>query len=256
MPEGRSKPCPAQDPRQILRPFLATRLIACLWLGGPVTAQDLGDSVILQPQLLPDLDAMPRLKGNDPVAQRINEQLEGMDHEILEESEGCRNPPDSTWYRGVEIAFAVPRYLSIFTLNEIWCDGMLHPVSFFETPTFDLATGDQVDWSEIFPRGYIAKDAPHYDPSVITGSPLLFSLYFVLNGQMPTECREAIASDVDRFQVWLDAKEGGLVMSPLGLAHAIRSCGDRVILSPGVLEEIGAAPAVIEELRAASAPEP
>lgn len=224
-----------------MRPPKVCALLAVLALADIAAAQDAAQGALSsQPPLAETIDSLPRLSGLTVAALRINAQMDKDDDKILELALACRAPPPNSWWeRDMQIAFSGPGFLSLRTLNDFYCDGAAHPNWYLETPTYDLVTGQHVDWRQMLPANLLSPQLQRFDLAVVNGSPQLVELYLRSNPTSSPRCQDEIAASVTYFRLWLSAQDSGLMLIPDGLAYAVQACGDPVILSVATLREIG-----------------
>lgn len=227
-----------------MRKPIGFTLVALTCLAGPVWA----DMLRQPPALAPGMARLPRLTAEDPAARKINADLERTDRDIKDYALPCSAEPGSWWYRQTKVAFAGPRFLSLETFNDHYCVGAAHPETFLETPTYDLATGEQVNWRLLLPADLLAPQPRRFDLSVIKGSQQMVALYLGAVPNLPEDCREVILSDVQYFRLWLSQKDGGLLVVPDDLSHAGRACGDPAVFDPSMLVRAGGAPVLTDAL--------
>lgn len=196
------------------------------------------------------MESLPRLVENAPAARKINADLERIDRQIRDDALSCWAKPKSWWYRDTKLSFASPGFLSLEAFNDVYCDGAAHPITFLETPTYDLATGEHVNWRQLLPPNLLAPQPQRFDLAVIKGSAQMVTLYLRAIPDAPEECRTLIASEVNYFRLWLSQEAGGLMVLPDDLPHANRACGDAAVFTKPMLAEIGASPALTTALAA------
>ncbi len=204
------------------------------------------------PDLTPDIQALPRLLATTPAMARINDQLSQLDAKETSWAANCDvDPPNSYVERAVGVVFAGPRYFGLLTLNESFCPGAAHPNSGAMPLTFDLATGAEVNWPDLFPSKL--QDPirhPNWTGYVI-GSKALTALYLSQAADMDAGCSPEIVSDNNGyFHVWPSAVDRGLVLQPTGLAYSNQACADPVVLSTAILRREGFPDELIAALEA------
>lgn len=198
-------------------------------------------SLIFPPPLTPEVQALPRLVASTAAMDHINAQLSQLDARELSWASGCDTDPPRTYFaRGVRIVFAGPRYLGLLTVNESFCQGAAHGAHFAMPLTFDLATGAEVNWPDLFPR--LLQDPVHrpHRTDYIIGAQRLTSLYLSHATDMDAECRATILDDNNGyFRAWMSATDQGLVLMPSGLSYASQACADPVALPVATLRAEG-----------------
>lgn len=154
------------------------------------------------------------------------------------------------WSTDVDVTYLSGRFLSLQINSEWFCAGA-HPDSGQAPITIDLRTGTLIDWARMFKPGVLntaEKPAPNkgrlaavYLARYITGH----------SKNDPDDCIGTLRDD-DFLEpaIWLDAKSGGLMVSPQ-LAHvAAATCGDSIAISPDQLASLVIDPALVEDIRA------
>lgn len=194
------------------------------------------------------MESLPRLVDNDAAARKINADLERIDQEIKDDASSCRERQNSWWYRDTKVSFAAPGFLSLEAFNDVYCDGAAHPFTFLETPTYDLATGEHVNWRQLLPANLLAPQPQRFDLAVIKGSAQLVTLYLRAIPDAPEECRILIAAEASYFRLWLSEEAGGLMVLPDDLPFSDQACADPALFTEAMLAEIGASPALTNAL--------
>lgn len=207
-------------------------------------------SLIFPPPLTPDVQALPRLVATTAAMDRINAHLSHLDAKKLSWAIGCNTDPPRTYVeRGVDIVFAGPRYLGLLTLNASSCQGAAHGAHFALPLTFDLATGAEVNWPDLFPPFLQDPVRRPHRTDYIIGVQRLNSLYLSHATDMDAECRAAIADDNNGyFRAWPSAADRGLMLMPAGLAHANQACADPVVFPAALLRREGFPAVLLEAL--------
>lgn len=216
---------------------------------GPLAAQS--PDVTFPPELVADIQSLPRLSGPDPASMRINARLAELDARVLREATACNSdPPNSVYARQVRVVFAGPGLLGLTTQTELFCPGAAHGSLFTQGFTFDLTTGLQLHWPDLFPTHLLAPVQPDDTTFGVRGSPALMALYLSEIPDLPDECRLALQGNQGWFRVWPDAAERGLALLPAGLPHAHQDCADPVVLPIPLLREHGFDASLIANLAA------
>lgn len=229
------------------RPGVRLRIAGAMLLAGvcPVVAQTQAPThapvaLIHQPDLTPDIRALPRLESATAAARSINDQLSRLDAEMLSWAVSCdTDPPTTRVRRGVEVAFAGPDYLSVLMQIEVYCPGAAHGNHALVPLTFDLASGEEVRWRDMVPAPLQDPERPRKTADFIIGTSALTSQYVSWATDLDAECKAVILAENDAyFRLWPSALDQGLVLLPTGLSHANQACADPVALPLAVLREM------------------
>ena len=261
---------------------ITSAAIAALMLGlaacgqgqaaGPenVAAAANATTLVDKPRLSADIEAMPRLSGDSPAIVRLNAELDRLDATAVADAGECGQTADSQegdgWTRSITRPMTGPAYLTLREHLEIFCGGAYPSTS--QTPiTWDLSTGERVNWVALLPGLGLAQDQPEpgmpADYVYSVRSPRLEALYErkMLTEATDAEWREQCqdvwtpkASDElgQGFRVWADAEHGGVAIDA-DYAHVVQACGGTVYLTADEMREAGAPAALIDALAAAKA---
>lgn len=216
-----------------------------------------GVTFVARPDLAESVEALPRLAGDSPAIVAINADLENRDAEAR--AGGCDG--GGGFERGVMQPMTGPGYITFWISEGYYCDGAAHP-SFDQTAlTYDLATGQPVDWVAAAPglqltRGDTTDMPATYVPPV--SSTVLTTWYSrKMLASTDTErlgdCGDVwtVESIADSsFRIWLNAQDGGLSVAP-DFAHVIQACADSATLTPAEMREFGVSQAMIDAVTAA-----
>ena len=200
----------------------------------------------------------PPLAGeSDPMAQKINKALAGLDKKFAAEAAKCRKSGrDNEANRTVRVMLKGAHYYSLVA-NDEWSCGGAHPDTDSLALTYDLATGRPVDWVKMLPGLALAGSTDStFDGTVIgvVASQKLTDLYMAEDKKRPDydeDCTDALTGGDLTFQLWPTAKEGGLALQPANLPHVVASCADDVVIPAARLSEFGMPAALKEDLAAA-----
>lgn len=227
-----------------------------------------GDPILVEkPRLSADIEAMPRLSGDGPAIVRINAELDRLDATAVADAGECGRMADSQegdgWTRTITRPMTGPAYLTLREHLEIFCGGAYPSTS--QTPiTWDLSTGERVNWVALLPGlGLVQDQAEEGMPTdyvYSVRSPRLETLYErkMLAETTDAERREAcqdvwkpLADDElgQGFRVWADAEHGGVAIDA-DYAHVVQACGGTVYLTADEMREAGAPAALIDALAA------
>ncbi|MGP0059838.1 MAG: hypothetical protein ACLPID_11190 [Beijerinckiaceae bacterium] len=209
------------------------------------------------PPIAKDFEALPRLvTGARPkIIAKINNELARADAAARQERVECLREDYGFWERGVSTKMQGPRYLSLLVSNFVNCGGA-HPNNDRSVQVFDLHNGKRPDWVKLLPGLDLhAKiESGGGDTRTAIRSEKLTQVYRDgwkrVHGDDP-ECAEEINSTELSFNLWPDAKEGGVVADPTSLRHAMQACGDDVTIDLDKLKSLGADPQLLKALDAA-----
>lgn len=192
------------------------------------------------PPLAENVSSLPRVVAQDAVMRRINTSLAERDRAEQDWVLECNSdPPRSIVERSVEVAFVGPRYFALVVADAFSCPGAAHPNDFVLPLTFDLTTGLEVDWRNLFPKHLLRTEAPATGFDGVIGSAALTDLYLSVAVTLDQDCRDEIVGNDGYFHVWPSARDRGLILMPAGLAHAMRACADPVVLPVTLLRAAG-----------------
>lgn len=225
-------------------------ILGVLGVTGPVGADALPEGLVPQSPLAEGLTAMPRLAGSGGAVDKVNARLDALDRSILEAMSDCEDGPNRFWERWVDVTLATPGFLGLVSHSAFFCSGAAHPDSFSEALTFDLATGSEVDWNEVFPPDLRSPGGFPFESSVLRGSVRLTDAYVAQNAALDAECREVVAGRPHDFVVYPDGKSASLVLIPDDLAYAEKACADPVAIPVPVLRSLGVLHPVLDALSA------
>jgi hypothetical protein len=186
--------------------------------------------LITSPDLADGVAALPRLTAPSPAAARINADFAAPDADAAKFGADCNtDPPRSLHERFTTVTFAGPAYLSLLDRTSFNCPGAAHPNYVAAPLTYDLASGDEVDWQALFPSVLLARGSQP-QPDAVKASPTLVALYFAHATAMDAECRGELVRFPPSFAVWRDADEGAMVLMQASHPRVMRSCADAVTL--------------------------
>ena len=202
--------------------------------------------------LADNVEAFPKLIGDDPIFAQINADLSQRDADALAQSQDCLSQAGSDWAHFISVTFAGPHYLNYVATNDYYCASAAHPNSDLSSIAYDLTTGRLVDWRDLLPPALVASEFPDEGPAGgAVGSDALTSLYLA---HYPADTDEACPSVVREnelhFLFRLDAAEHALMMFPAYLPHAVQVCGEVATIPLAELRGLGAAPKLISALAA------
>jgi hypothetical protein len=227
-------------------------------------------TLVDKPRLSVDIEAMPRLAGDSPAIIRLNAELDRLDATAVADAGECGRMADSEegdgWTRSITRPMTGPAYLTLREHLEIFCGGAYPSTS--QTPiTWDLSTGDRVNWVAALPGLGLVQDQPEEgmptDYVYSVRSPRLEALYErkmiaeATDAEWRDQCKDVWTPKAgdelgQGFRVWADAEHGGVAIDA-DYAHVVQACGGTVYLTADEMREAGAPAALIDALTAAKA---
>jgi hypothetical protein len=214
------------------------------------------------------IDSFPRLAPPlGPFPARINAILGVADERVRAEITDCRTAddgqpePNSSWERTVRIKMAGPRFLSLADTHNSFCGGA-YPNATPLFATFDLDTGETIDWATYLPADLAAGARQTTDlnglPSPRLTAPALIAWYRKaaleqLDADMRADCAEAYAREDLSVMLWLDARREGLGVLTDSFPHVIQACAQEAIMPLAELKARGADRRLTDALEAAHA---
>jgi hypothetical protein len=203
-------------------------------------------TLIPRPELAPDAEALPRLSGDSPAIVRINAELDRMDAAARAEMAECGG---GEWERWVTQPMTGPGYLTLRVHTSISCGGP-YPSNNQVVITWDLATGQRLDWTRTLPGLSLTADtldeAPQdYVPNVSSATLAAWYSRKMLAGadrEMLQECADVWSTQAlngTSFKIWLDAESSGVVVEP-DFPHVIQACAEPATLTVAELQGYGA----------------
>lgn len=227
-------------------------------------------TLVEKPRLSADIEALPRLAGDNPGIVRINAEFDRLDAAAAASATECAemagDGPGGGWSRTITRPMTGPAYLVLREHLDVYCGGA-YPSTSQTAITYDLSTGERANWAALLPGLGLVQDQPEEgmpaDYIYSIRSPQLETLYErkMLAEATDAEWREQ-CQDVWKpkagdepgqgFRVWADAEHGGVAIDA-DYAHAVQACGGTVYLSADEMRAAGALAALIDALTAAKA---
>jgi hypothetical protein len=211
------------------------------------------------PPLFKDSDSMPRIVSpGTPAAARINADLARIDAQWVAETRECRKAAEGgeTYFtRGYSMRMRGPDYFALLISEEEDCGGV-HPSNALTPLTYDLATGERVEWLKLFAPAAKVRRAyepePGEAPSDLFRSPVLHAIYLKQvraggSGADWEECASSLEDPELAFQIVPNAEEGAVELLP-ELPRVVMACGDSAYLTPADLGRLGVEPRLISAL--------
>lgn len=209
------------------------------------------------------IDAYPRIAAPATAETAlINEELVKADARVKNAARDCNqgsNYDDGQWRREVGVPFRYGDFLSLVAADTWTCTTFSG--SFLNTVTYDLTTGEPVDWRKLLlprvagdPAQGVGGDASKLSLVV---SPILNEVYRrkVLIGMGSDEqsgCANAFERDYT-MMLWLDAEREAVAMRGVGFPPALSACAREETLVPDELVLLKSPQRLLDILKAAHA---
>lgn len=220
------------------------------------------------PKLSEDVEALPRLAGEGPGVARINAEFDRMDAEAVVQARECTTMAEDSpgggggWTRWITRPMTGPAYLTVREHLDLYCGGA-YPSTSQTAVTYDVATGERIDWARAVPGLNLTSatfdDVPQ-DYVALVQSAALGAWYSAKMLALPdaewvAQCRDVFdpaALGEQTFNIWADAEKGGVTVQP-DFAHVVQACADNATLTAEDLRRFNADPRLIEAITAAHA---
>jgi hypothetical protein len=205
----------------------------------------------------PRLTAFP----NPAIMAKVNAALAKQEADDRDSRSDCiqsvleaKDKPDADTYRtDISVTYLSPHYLSVNVVSSYYCGGP-YPTTGAEAPlTFDLATGEPVDWKTIFKPGFLPPDDGE-DSAHPSGLAKIYKARYRRGETGADDCRGVIDDPSVSLSpiLWLSAKSG-LVVEP-DFPHVSAACADALDLSPASLAPYVMNTAFLADLKATVRP--
>jgi hypothetical protein len=241
--------------------MIAILALSCGLVGVSAHAEPM--TLSLPPPLAKDMPALPRIAAPlTPASLRINTALAKADASWRGFIAACRQQAgaDFDLERSNQVAMRGPRYLSL-TIGYSYSCGGAHPDAGTIALVYDLDTGAPVNWARLLPKALV--DATSLDSAgdgstigLITSKTLqaIYAREALAAGDadFKADCADVVNQDGLAFQVWPDAKAGGLMLVP-DLPHVVLACGDPQLVSIQALRGLGVGAPLLPAIEAAHA---
>ncbi len=225
-------------------------------------------SLIEKPKLSEDIEALPRLAAEGPGIMRINAEFDRRDAAAVSEAGECASMAQENanggggWSRSITRPMTGPAYLTVREHLELYCGGA-YPSTAQTAITYDVSTGERVDWAKALPGLSLTtpafEDMPQdYVPlvqSAALGAWYSARMLAVPDAEWVAQCREVFdpaALAEQTFNIWADAENGGVTVAP-DFAHVAQACADSATLTAADLSQFNADPKLAEAIAAAHA---
>jgi len=201
----------------------------------------------------PRLTAFP----NAAIMAKVNAALAKQEADDRDSRSDCiksvleaKDKPDADTYRTeISVTYLSPHYLSVNVVSSYYCGGP-SPTAGAESPlTFDLTTGDPVDWKTVFKPGFLPPDDGE-DSAHPSGLLKFYKARYRKGEVEEDDCRSVIDDPSLSLSpiLWLSAK-AGLVVQP-DFPHVTAACADDLDLSPATLAPYVTSATFIADLKA------
>ena len=242
-----------------------TIAILALALGLAAGSAQAGTLILFQPPpLAKGMPALPRITGAlTPADARINTALGKVDASWRAFIKDCRDQAgkDADVERSNQVAMNGPGYFAV-TIGYSYDCGGAHPDGGSIALVYDLGTGRPVNWAQLLPKALVS--AVHTDTAgdgttigLVVTSKAMRDLYVhkafaTLGREDRKDCADTLNAPDLAFQIWPDAKAGGLGLQP-DLPHVVMACGDPQVISVAELRRLGVAEPLLSAIEAAHA---
>jgi len=218
-------------------------------------------SLVKPRDLREEIEAMPQIVApKTPATMKINRALKARDREVLARQRACTKqarelgrPSAAGIGRWSWVKMRGPEFLTIESGNSSLC-ATPYEARWLDSMTYDLRTGDVVDWTQLMPGLTVVSYEEYRAPPQVKGRALharFMKAYRLLRDEDP-ECIEAIdRPDEAEFVLVPDPKDGGLRVQPSFLPHVIQACEDSVTLDAADMRTLGVAPRLVDAIQAA-----
>jgi len=215
------------------------------------------------PPLAKAIPALPRIAAPaTPAIARINTALAKEDASWRAFIKDCRSQAgaDFDMERSNQVAMAGPGYFAV-TIGYSYDCGGAHPDGGAIALVYDLNTGAPVNWARLLPKSLVdavSTDSAGDGTTIgLIASKTLQKIYArealaAGDADFKANCADTVGQDGLTFQVWPDAKAGGLMLQP-DLPHVVLACGDPQVISIQTLKSLGVAAPLLSAIEAAHA---
>jgi len=213
-----------------------------------------------RPDLAEGVGSLPRLVGEGGAVAAINADLDRRD--AAAGVTGCEDGGGG-FERGVTQPMTGPGFISFWISEGRFCEGTAHPSFDQSAITYDLATGQAVDWVAAAPGLELTRGDTIGQPvGYVSGvSSTVLSGWYSAEALASTD-QEHAEQCADRwtpealegvgFRIWLDAQNGGLSINPQ-FAHVSQGCADTATLNAEEMRRFGVSPTIIDAVATAHA---
>lgn len=238
-------------------------LVFLLLLGGMREDQAAATPLIGRPDLAEGVEVLPRLTGDDLAARQFEHLTGALDSAGILERAHClaATPQQSQWSRSVSAPMAGPKFASLVVRDFASCGDDQTRITEMRM-TYDLRTGDTIDWPDVLPADLIEpRDQADtldflYEATVRSKALIAWHTDHVLesmDAQTRLDCEDRITdqSISNGLQIWLDAERGGLAMAPALTARDASACAQSSVMPTDELRRRGASIELVDAIDAA-----
>jgi len=164
-----------------------------------------------------------------------------------------QKPGADTYATDIGVTYLSEHYLSVNVVSSYDCAGP-YPTDGAEAPlTFDLATGEPIDWKTLFKPGFLPPDDGE-DSAHPSGLAKIYKARYRKTDTADDDCLGAIKDPSWSFSpiLWLSAK-AGLVVQP-DFPRVISACADELDLSAADLSPYVKSAIFLADLKATVRP--
>lgn len=222
-------------------------------IGQPAWAASAPPTLRKTPNLAKNAEAYPTLVGATRATARINRAVRAANAGQREDMKDCRRdaPQDGYWWeQSVDAPLIGAHFLSLWAHGNLSCGGA-HPNLIDEALTFDLKSGERVDWRRRLPALLRAAPGRASGGAGAIASPALTALFIDESEKegVGADCKEAFAEQEMKFDFWPDAKAKGLAMRAVNLLHwAEGPCSGPVTIPVEALKQFGFDGSLIKDI--------
>lgn len=242
-------------------------LLACTRPADGQTSRTEAAPLSFPPDLFEGVAATPRL-ADTPLHSRFNADMARLDAWTVAERDSCLTAEmgQPYWERGVSLPMSGPRFVTVEKTEGSYCGGA-HPNHDLMRLTYDLKTGEAIDWSSLLPPellGSLSPDTMLFTlPTPTVRSAELASWYrgqvlaaMSEDSRTQGHCDEVLspaAIENAGLVLWLDAETPGLAMEIASVAYADTVCLNPAVMPASELRSRGVSAELIDALEAAHA---
>jgi hypothetical protein len=216
---------------------------------------------VARPGLSPTAEALPRLAGDSPTIASINADLDRVDAMDAGDLTECASDGGG-WNRTILKPMTGPGYVTLWIAQDYYCGGA-YPAASQTALTYDLATGQRIDWVAALPGLGLTTDSPEGLPEgyVLNLRSAALAVWYGArmmanpDAEWVEQCRSVF--EIERlaetgFRIWADAENGGVSVSP-DFPHVTQACADSATMTAADLGRFNADPALLEAIAVARA---
>jgi hypothetical protein len=215
------------------------------------------------PPLAKGMPALPRIAAPvTPATTKINAALTKVDASWRAFLKDCHQQAGKNFdmERSNQVAMRGPGYVAV-TIGYSYDCGGAHPDGGSIALVYDLDTGRPANWAQLLPKALVdsvSTDSAGDGTTIgLIASKTLQQIYVreaMAKGDadFKSSCADTLNQDGLTFQVWPDAKAGGLMLQP-NLPHVVLACGAPQGVSVQALRKLGVAAPLLSAIEAAHA---